>query len=184
MNNSDTFRLFSLVLYENNFNDIFKNVLTNNLTYFYIFHQAEEDNKKNHFHLVIYTPRATSISKIARLLGVECNDINIKNESGTRYTLKQTIGYLLHYKMENKKFHYELDKLINNNQELVNKYYNIISDNNNTSRQFNDLICFIEDNHITSLKELTMYCINNGCLDILKKYQYILVNILNEERRY
>lgn len=181
--NTDTYRLFSLVCYENNFHDIYKRVLTNNLQYFYIYHYKETEEKKDHYHLVIYCPKATSISKIARLLDIKEHDINVKNDLGVRYTLKQTIGYLIHYKMENKK-QYALENIVSNNQELVNKYYNIITDNNNTSRQFNQLLAFIEDNHITSLKELTLYCINEGCLDLLKKYQYILVNILNEERKY
>lgn len=179
----ETFRIFSLVLYDTNFNDAFKYTLQYNYTYFYIKHLKEEEEKKDHYHLVIYSPKPTTLQKIADTLNISINDISVIDKQGNRYTLKQTIGYLLHYKMESKKVHYELDQIITNNQELVNKYYNIISDNNNTSRQFKELLSFIEDNNITSLKDLTLYCISMGCLDLLKKYQYILVNILNEERR-
>lgn len=180
--NKMTFRIFSLVCYDNNFNTIYNNTLSKNYTYFYIKHTKEEETKKVHYHLVIYTAMPTTISKIANDLNISNNDINVFNDKNERYTLKGTIGYLLHYKMENKKYHYDLTDIITNNQELVNKYYNIVTDNNNTSRQFKELLCFIEDNNITSLKELTLYCISFGCLDILKKYQYILVNILKEER--
>lgn len=178
----ETFRIFSLVCYDNNFNDIFKNVLQKDYTYFYIKHLKEEETKKDHTHLVIYCSKATTISKIATDLNISNNDINVLNDKGERYTLKGTIGYLLHYKMENKKQHYELEEIVTNNQELVNKYYNIISDNNNTNRQFKEIISFIEDNNITSLKELSLFCISTGCLDLLKKYQYLLCNILKEER--
>ena len=180
-----TYRIFSLVLYDNNFNEIYDNVIKNNYNYFYIKHKPEEEDKKEHYHLIIYTEIPTTISKIAKSIQLEENYINVTNDTGQRYTLKNTIGYLIHYNIEDK-IHYELEDIKTNVPLLVKKYYSILTNTNNDQRDFLEMLAFIEDNEITAFKDLAYFSLSINALDILKKYQYIFINIIrdNKERRY
>ena len=151
-----TYRIFSLVLYNNNFEEIYNNIIKKDYFYFYIKHKAEEEEKKEHYHFIIYTEKPTTINKISNDINLPLNFINVTNEQNQRYTLKNTISYLLHYNIENK-IHYELEDIKTNVPLLVKKYYNILTNNNNDQREFLEMLAFIEDNDITNFKISFLY---------------------------
>lgn len=184
-----TFRIFSIVAYDDsdtlNANQILNRLAELNYKYFYICHDkdinSDKTNKKTHYHIAVYFDKPTTIKKIATDLNIEENRINVKDDNGNRYTLKNTIGYFLHYKMKDK-FNYQIADIFGNCDELVNKYYNIISDNDSEKRELKSIIAFIEDNNIDNMKELFVYCIDNNYINTLKKYQYLFSIMIREQK--
>lgn len=91
---NQTFRLFSIVAYDEsdtmNFNNILNNIIKHDLKYFYVYHFKEEENEKNHYHIMIYIDSATTISKVSNLLEIEENYIRVKDHN-ERYTLKNLL---------------------------------------------------------------------------------------------
>ena len=62
-----TFRIFSLVCYDDSIDLAFTDILTlcnkYNLIYAYIKHKAEDTEKKDHYHFMIYYEKPTTIKK-------------------------------------------------------------------------------------------------------------------------
>lgn len=180
MTDKDTYRIFSCVVYEENeqFYRVLQNTLKNNLDYIYILHDRDDVNP--HYHFVIYTKIATTISKISKLLDLPCNYINtynMENNIKKRYTMKQTISYLIHYKMQDK-YNYPFEDVKTNIYPMCQKYYNILTNNKEDNREINEIIAFIDDNDIRSLKEVIHFCLENNYTNTLKKYQYILIQYI------
>ena len=126
---NQTFRLFSLVAYNDsetlNFNDILESIIKHDLKYFYIYHFKENEKNKDHYHVMLYFESATTIKKVADLLNISENNIKVKDDFGNRYTLKKSIGYFLHYK-NNEKINYNFEDIKTNCIDLVQKYYDIL----------------------------------------------------------
>lgn len=182
----NTYRIFSFVLYDDSenlcFKDVFHKVSSNNLfDYFYICH--DKDKNKRHYHLAVYLKNPTTISKISKILEIPENFISVKDKSGERYTLKNTIKYFIHYNIEDKE-QYSIDELFSNNNDLVKKYYDLLTGGKDEKTDLSDILTFIEVNRITSIKEVLEYCVNNDLLKTYKKYAYTLNQIMRENYRY
>lgn len=175
----ETFRIFSIVFYEEQFDDISKNIVDYDFKYILIHHLAETEDKKNHYHLVIYSDMPTTITKISNALCILPNMINVKDERGQRYTMKKTIGYLLHYNNK-EKLNYCLDDIDTNIRDMVVKYYNLLTGGKCEINSLKELSIFIQDNRITKMSHVLEFCIDNDCIDILKKYQYVISILLKE----
>lgn len=177
--NNKTFRIFSIVLYDDSSNLCFDNILQksikNNFVYFYIKHNKESDDLKDHIHFTIYFEKPTTISYISKSLDIPQNYINVLDESKKRYTLKKTIGYLIHYN-NNDKIQYNKSDIITNREDIVNKYYDILTGGNNEKNELKEIIAFITDNN-ANLTDVLNFCIECDYLKTLKKYSYILCNI-------
>lgn len=189
-----TYRIFSIVAYNDSetldFNNILNRLLELNYKFFYICHDKDllnnQDNvsretKKLHYHIAVYFDKPTTIKKVATELNIDETKVNVKDDKGKRYILKNTIGYFLHYKM-NDKFNYDIKDIYGNCEDLVMKYYDILSDNDNDKRDLKSILAFIEDNKIDNIKDLLMYCIDNNCVNTLKKYQYLFSILIKEQR--
>ena len=94
----DKYRLFSIILYEisddYDTNEVFKNIKANKY-YAFILHNLDKDNKgefkKAHYHIIIRLDNASTISALAKKLGIKENYIqHIKNE-------RAYIRYLIHF---------------------------------------------------------------------------------------
>lgn len=186
-----TYRIFSIVAYNDSetldFNHIVNRLLELNYRFFYICHDKDlidnvsRDTKKLHYHIAVYFDKPTTIKKLATDLNIDETKVNVKDDSGKRYILKNTIGYFLHYKMKDK-YNYDIKDIYGNCEDLVNKYYDILSDNDNDKRDLKSILAFIEDNKIDNIKDLLMYCIDNNCVNTLKKYQYLFSILIKEQK--
>lgn len=174
-----TYRLFSILCYDESenisFNDIFQNVLKNNLKYFYIKHKGENDDKKNHYHLMIYYDQATTISKVSKILNIQDNYIKISDDFGNRYTLKKSLGYFLHYNNK-EKINYSYNDIVTNCEDLVRKYYDILTGGSDEKNELKEIIAFINDNGAT-IGDTLSFCIDNDYLKTFKKYSYVLTTL-------
>lgn len=176
--NEKTYRLFSIVCYEESenlqFNIVLENAIKNNLDYFYIKHFPETEEKKSHYHLVIYSQSATKISTISNKLNIPENYINIKphNSNEKSYTLKKTIGYLLHYNQSDK-INYDISNIYSNREDLLEKYYNLLTNGDSEKSQLSEIIAFIDDNK-PSIDNVLKFCLQNNMLKVFRKYNYVL----------
>lgn len=190
-----TYRIFSIVAYNDSetldFNHIVNRLLELNYRFFYICHDKDlidnnynvsRETKKLHYHIAVYFDKPTTIKKVSTDLNIDETKVNVKDDSGKRYILKNTIGYFLHYKMKDK-YNYDIKDIYGNCEDLVNKYYDILSDNDNDKRDLKSILAFIEDNKIDNIKDLLMYCIDNNCVNTLKKYQYLFSILIKEQQR-
>lgn len=179
-----TFRIFSIVCYDDSIDLAFTDILTlcnkYNLTYAYIKHKAEDNELKDHYHFMIYYDKPTTIKKVSETLMLNENYIKVIDDYGQRYTLKKTIGYFLHYNNKDK-INYNIEDMISNNVDLINKYYNILTGGKNETNELQEILTFIEDNQPTT-KTLLKFCIENNLLKTFKKYSYVLHNIIIWER--
>lgn len=175
-----TFRIFSIVCYDKSdtldFDIIISNIIKHNYTYAYIKHKPELEEKKEHYHIMIYFDKPTTISKISKELNIKENYINVLDEKKERYTLKKTIGYFIHYNNK-EKINYDISDIVTNNQDMINKYYNILTGGKNEKNELKEIITYIDYNK-PNARDLLYYCIENDYIITFKKYSYILYNIV------
>lgn len=180
-----TFRIFSTTLYDVSdnlcFNDVLCRANDHKLKYFYIRHFAEKEELKEHYHLVIYFDKPTTIKNVSNLLEISENSIKVMDDTGKRYTLKKSVGYLLHYNNE-EKIQYKFEDIQSNINDTIKKYYDILVSPNSEKKELAEILAFIEDNDIKTTYSLVSWCIENDYLKTLKKYNYLLKNIVYENR--
>ena len=182
----NTYRIFSIVCYPDSsnlsYNSVSSLLFKTNLSYFIIFH--DKDENKPHYHISIYSKKPTTLSVISKKLNVPENYIKVHDDFGKRYTLKNTIGYLIHYNSTDK-YNYDINSVITDNIDLLNKYYDVLTGGSSEQNDLKDILLFIENN-ICSSKDLLKYCIENNYLKTFKKYSYYLNQVIKEveyERR-
>lgn len=178
-----TYRIFSFTCYDKSdtlaFDDILIRINNLKLKYFYIKHLPESDEKKEHYHFVLYFSLPTTISHVSSLLNIADNNINVTDSKGERYTLKKSVGYLLHYN-NNEKTNYNYDDFVTNIPDTLKKYYDLLVSPHDERSELCEILAFIEDNHIHSNKELLKFCIDNNLLKTYRKYAYTLRSIIYE----
>ena len=178
MNN--TYRIFSLVAYDDSDNllytDLYPIVSKLDCTYFIIKH--DKDENKTHYHISLCFKKPTTLNVVSKKLQVPENYIKIKDDFGKRYTLKTTIGYLIHYN-NGDKHNYNIDDIITNNKDVVMKYYDILSGGNSESQELKEIMLFLENNR-ANRKDLLMFCLENNLLKTFRKYSYFLNQIIQE----
>lgn len=175
-----TYRIFSIVAYDESdnlsYSDIFNSILLNKFKYIIIKHKPESNEKKEHYHIALYFDKPTTIKVVSNKLDIPSNYIEVLTENKQRYTLKKTIGYFLHYN-NNDKINYNVNDIITNIQDVVNKYYDILTGGSNESNELKEIIAFATDNFV-NIKDVLMFCIDNNYLKTFKKYSYILNQIV------
>lgn len=177
--NNKTFRIFSIVLYDDSsnlsFEDIFEKCVKNDYIYFYIKHNKETDDLKDHIHLTLYFEKPTTLSIVSKSLNIPLNCINVLDEQKKRYTLKKTIGYLIHYNNKDK-IQYNKSEIITNREDIVNKYYDILTGGNSEKNELKEIMAFITDNN-ANISDTLNFCIECDYLKTFKKYSYVLSTI-------
>lgn len=178
-----TYRIFSLVAYDTSetmsFNEIYSKLNSLDCVYFLIKH--DNDNVDTHYHIALYFKNPTTISNISTKLGITPNYIKIQDDFGKRYTLKNTIGYLIHYNNKDK-YNYKINDIITNDIDLVNKYYDLLTGGDSENQTLKEILLFIENNPYVNNKVLLSFCIENDLLKTFKKYAYILNQIIKENQ--
>lgn len=171
------YRHWIILLYEDTSSYDFKEVLRiikSQRKWAYIKHIPENDEKKEHFHVILSFDNATKQDTLAKKLGVPINFIRpIKS-------FRTICRYLIH-KDDEDKFQYSLEQVklsklfekhflkqfddIENEEEILSNIYSFISNLNNLS-------------YIEALKSL-IYYVNIHCYDrIYKRYRYEFLDCL------
>lgn len=176
-----TYRIFSIVSYDDSENLDYKVLypLISKLPYTYFIITHDHDTSKLHYHIVLYCTKPTTISVISKKLNIPENYIKIQDDTGNRYTLKKTIGYLIHYNNK-EKYNYKISDIITNNSDLVNKYYDLLSGGNGETQELKEILLFLDNNSSSNCKDLLNFCIDNNLLKTFRKYSYYLNQIIKE----
>lgn len=183
-----TYRIFSIVAYDKSenlsYSSVFSSLKNITCTYFIIKHDF--DNVDIHYHIALYFEKPTTINYISKKLNIPVNYIKIQDDFGKRYTLKNTIGYLIHYNSKDKHI-YDINSLLTNNQDIVNKYYDLLTGGSSETQNLKEILLFLQNNNTANCKDLLSFCIENDLLKTFKKYSYFLNQIIKEntiERSY
>ena len=124
-----------------------------------------EDNgepKKPHFHYIVKMPNSSPNSTLANNLGIKENYVQVI------HTLKGAYDYLTHKFTPNK---YQYDNI-----DLFGSL--VIDIEENTEGDFQCLINSIKINKISTMYELTLWALENHCLQTLRRNAYLFSQIL------
>lgn len=177
-------RLFEIIFYEEQKVDIlyFLNKI-NNVRFYYIKHYKED--KKEHYHLLLYFSNARTISQVHKLFkdeyveSVKINMINIYNDkiSGR---IDYRVKYLVHYKSNdiNRK-EYDINEIITNDADY-SRYFKDTS----TSEEIEvglilDFFDMLDDSPL-SYRRLLSYIHTNGLWSTFRRNAFIFNKLLEE----
>lgn len=118
------YRTWNTVLYRDSeiydFDIIIANIIENVQKYYIIEHQAEDDTKKNHFHVTFRLENAKTRSAVSKFIGVP------ENYFEPTIDTRSAVRYQLHLDHPTKK-QYSKDDIITNDKDTLEKY--LINDN-------------------------------------------------------
>lgn len=165
-----------MVLYKDSisydYNKIIEYIEKNIDRYAYIEHEAEEEDKKNHTHVILYFPNRRYVNGVAKEFGVSSCDLKLVS-----CNLVPMLRYLIHYDDEDKKqYNIELVK-----GPLKEKLENIIKGKNSDKDNLNDIIDFIlKCTKKVSFKAVFVYCLNMNYFSSYLRYYAIIRDIIQE----
>lgn len=171
-------RYFCAILYEEDskFKEYFKNISESYEEVTYIIHDKDtnEDGtiKKPHMHILFKVGNnARHLSSIAKEIGIAenylqgCNKkamlmylIHLKNEDKTQYRIEEVKGYLKE----------ELKRIVNKQRPEEDRYKELIEN--------------ILNHKINNTTQMIQYGIKYGILEDIRKSQYILCKIIEENK--
>lgn len=166
-------RCFACILYEDSESYSFSYVLDyikNNFeNYAYIKHEPEEDEKKTHYHVIIYFPNKRWKSSLSNELNVPINYFESVN-------LVPYLKYLIHYDNEEKK-QYNVDDVKGPLRDKLNDILHF----NKEENQFNEILVYFETtNKIISWTDLTYFCVSHNLYSCYRRNVNSLKILLQE----
>lgn len=172
------YRHFTILLYPEwqNFNNILNDIKGNFKNYAYIKHHPEEEEKKEHIHLILSLDNPRTIESLSKRLEVPKNLIqNIK-------ALRGACRYLIH-KDNDEKFQYELSQVIVSNS-FKQTYYKSFDDLESDFDILQNIYTYINGlkdicNNIEIEIELTKFVCQNNYERVFKRYYLTITKYIN-----
>lgn len=171
------YNAYCMILYKDstsyNYNDIISFIEKNYDRYAYIEHDAEEEDKKNHTHVVMYFPNKRYANSIAKN-DFKSNVIDLKLK---HCNLVPMLRYLIHFDDEDKK-QYSIENV---KGTLKEKLEDIIKCKNSDKDNLNDIIDFILSCTCkVTFKSVFVYCLNMNYFSSYLRYYAIIRDIIQE----
>lgn len=170
------YRHFMILLYpeDNYFNDVLQDIKGSFKNYAYIKHIPEEEEKKEHLHLILSLDNPRSELSLSKRLEIDKRLIkHIKS-------LRGSCRYLIHKDNEDK-FQYNLDQVIVSNS-FKSTYFKAFDDLLSDEEILLNIYGFIDDNKsLDTIKleiELTKYVCNNAFERVFKRYYNTIVKYI------
>lgn len=168
---------FTMILYKDSksykYNEIINYIEKNIERYAYIEHNAEEEDKKNHTHVVMYFPNKRYATAIAKN-DFKCTSSDLKIVS---CNLVPMLRYLIHYDNEEKE-QYSIEQV---KGTLVEKLKQCINGKNNDKTNLNDIIDMILNvNGKITFRAVFVYCLNMEYFSTYLRYYSIIRDIIQE----
>lgn len=169
-------RCFACVLYEDteiyNIKDVLDYVSNHFEKYGYIKHQPEEDEKKEHYHLLLYFPNKRWKSSLSKELNVPINYF-------IKVNLKPYLKYLIHFDNEEKK-QYSVEDV---HGTLKDTLIDLLS-YNKEENQFSEILLYIQSTFSKiSWTDLTYFCLSNNFYSCYRRNVQSLRLLLDEHNR-
>lgn len=170
------YRNFMILLYPewDNFLDILSDIKGSFKNYAYIKHIAEEQEKKEHIHLILNLDNARTIDSLSRRLEVPSNLIqNVKS-------LRGACRYLIH-KDDEHKIQYDLSQVIVSHS-FKSTYFKSFDDLMSDEEILDNIYTFIIDNKSLSGVELEValsrYVCSNAWERVFKRYYNTITKLI------
>lgn len=171
------YRNFMILLYPewDNYRDILEDIKGSFKNYAYIKHIAEEEEKKEHVHLILALDNPRSELSLAKRLEIEKRFVKrIKS-------LRGSCRYLIHKDNEDK-LQYNLDQVIVSNS-FKSTYFKSFDDLLSDEEILENIYGFIQDHKEYSYIELeialTKYVCTNAFERVYKRYYTTIVKYIN-----
>lgn len=171
------FRHFMILLYPDwdNFNDILQDIKGSFKNYAYIKHMPEEEEKKEHLHLILSLDNPRTIESLSKRLGINPRFVrNVKS-------LRGSCRYLVHMDNE-EKYQYDLTQVIVS-KSFKSTYFKSFDDLLSDDEILDNIYSFIEDNNNYNSIELelmlTRFICSNSYDRIFKRYYSSIVKYIN-----
>lgn len=176
------YRHFMLLLYpeDDYFNDVLQDIKGNFKNYAYIKHVPEEEEKKEHVHLILSLDNPRSELSLSKRLDIPKRLIkHIK-------TLRGSCRYLVHKDNEDK-YQYNLDQVIVSNS-FKSTYFKSFDDLLSDEEILDNIYGFIDDhkelNPIELEIALTKYVCSNAFERVFKRYYNTIVKSISFKAKY
>lgn len=176
------YRHFMILLYPewDNYINILNDIKGNFKNYAYIKHIPEEEEKKEHVHLVLSVDNPRSISGLSKRLDIPVNLIQrIKG-------LRGSCRYLIH-KDNEEKYQYNLDQVVVSNS-FKSTYFKSFDDLLSDEEILDNIYGFINDNKALTPVDLEMlltkYVCSNAFERIFKRYYNTIVKYISYVSKY
>lgn len=171
------YRHFMILLYPewDNFKDILQDIKGSFKNYAYIKHSPEEEEKKEHFHLILSLDNPRSIDSLSKRLDIPKNLIqNIKS-------LRGSCRYLVHRDNEDK-YQYDIDQVIVSKSfqsTYLKSFDDLISDDEILDNIYEFIRELKEENPIQIELNLTKFVCANAYERVFKRYYNTIVKYIN-----
>lgn len=176
------YRNFMILLYpeDDYYKDVLNDIRGNFKNYAYIKHVPEEDEKKEHVHLILSLDNPRSESSLAKRLDIPKRLIqSIK-------TLRGSCRYLVH-KDNEEKYQYNLDQVIVSNS-FKQKFFKSFDDLLSDEEILENIYGFINDhkdfNPIDLEVALTKYVCSNAFERVFKRYYNSITKYISHVSKF
>lgn len=162
------YRHFMMLLYPewDNFNDILEDLKGSFKNYAYIKHMPEDEEKKEHFHLILSLDNPRTIDSLSKRVGVPSNLIrNCKS-------LRGACRYLVHKDSEDK-FQYNLEQVIVSHsfkRTYFNSFDDLLTDNEILENIYGFIESYKNEDSMKLEILLTQYVCENAFERVFKRY--------------
>lgn len=173
-------RYFCAILYEDdpNFNKYIYNIKKKFLEVTYIRHdkdikedtEEKEEIKKPHYHILF------KVGENARYIKSVANDIEIEPNYLQGCNKKAMLMYLIHLNNP-EKTQYSIDEV---EGELKSELAELLFKRQPEDQKLAILMENIIKGNIKNTKQLMIFAIESGLNDLVRKYQYLLTNVVKE----
>lgn len=171
------YRHFMLLLYPEwgSYNEILQDIKGSFKNYAYIKHMPEEDEKKEHVHLILSLDNPRSEESLAKRLEIDKRFVrHIKS-------LRGSCRYLVHMDNE-EKYQYNLDQVIVS-KSFSSTYYKAFDDLLSDEEILDNIYAFIDDykdmNPVQVEIDLTKFVCANAYERVFKRYYNTIVKYIN-----
>lgn len=170
---------YTMILYKDstsyNYNKIIEYIEKYIDRYAYIEHKKEEENAKDHTHVILYFNNKRYINSVAKEFSSTPVDLNL-----VACKLVPMLRYLIHYDDEDK-IQYKIEDV---KGPLSDKLKSIINGGNNDKEHLNDIIKFIYDLDYVSYQSIFIYCLNMEYFSTYLRYYAVIRDIINEHNSF
>lgn len=147
-------------------------IIKENYDYAYILHEAEEETKKPHWHVVVKFQNAQWNTSLAKNLGISVNYIRNSNN------LDKALQYLIHYNDYDKK-QYDIScvegTLVDRLRLSLNK-----KDRTEDEEAYMLIEYIMNSSERITFAEFAKYCVDNGYWATFRRAQYIFRCLIME----
>lgn len=171
------YRHFIMILYPewDNFKDILQDIKGSFKNYAYIKHQPEEEEKKEHIHLILSLDNPRTIDSLSKRLGVPSNLIqNVKS-------LRGSCRYLVHRDNE-EKFQYNIDSVIVSKSfqsTYLKSFDDLLSDDEILENIYEFIRELKNENPIQIELDLTKFVCANAYEQVFRRYYNTIVKYIS-----